>query len=431
MAGSTEDQWFDPWLVPVGEAINTLADDLHALLLANETGRVRRRDKSALEAFRAALRALLANLAVASLAHPEGRALALSLANPRSAGLGRYGHPIITAGILRDVVRQLEANALVHVTTGRLGRATTLTPTLDLLAELTRRGVTLPDGTWATDDASEVIILSRKVDGWTDAAPITRTENLPYADTPETLALRQQVRALNTRLAQADVVFADDGKAPRVDTRQRRLRRHFKQPPSASAPSFTQGGRLFGGFWLNLARPRRRASLRIDGEAIAECDFSALFVRLAYAELGLRLPVGLEADPYAIAGFPPEHRGGLKRLANALFFVDKPLKRAPPDIAPAMPPGWTAGRVTDCFLVSHPALSGVIHQQSGFRFMKLESDILLRVLDKLGAEGITGLPLHDAVLVARSKADIAKRIMEEEGQRLAGVLLPVSIKLGE
>jgi hypothetical protein len=82
-------------------------------------------------------------------------------------------------------------------------------------------------------------------------------------------------------------------------------------------------------------------------------------------------------------------------------------------------------------LASHPTLPGVIHQQSGFRFMKWESDILLCVLDKLGAEGITGLPLHDAVLVARSKAEIAKRIMEEEGQRLVGVPLPVSIKLGE
>jgi hypothetical protein len=352
MAGSPEDQWFDPWLVPVGEALDTLADDLQALLLANETGRVRQRDKSARDGFRATLRALLANLAVASLARPEGRALALSLANPRSAGLGRYGHPVITAGILRDVVRQLEANALVHVTTGRLGRATTLTPTPDLLAELTRRGVTLPDATWATDDASEVIILSRKVDGWTDAAPITRTENLPYTDTPETVALRQQVRALNTRLAQVDVAFIDDGQAPHVDTRQRRLRRHFKQPPSASTPSFTQGGRLFGGFWLNLARPRRRASLRIEGEAIAECDFSALFVRLAYAELGAGLPGALQGDPYAVTGFPKEHRAGLKRLANALFFADKPLKRTPPDIAPAMPQGWTAGRVTDCFLAS-------------------------------------------------------------------------------
>jgi hypothetical protein len=431
MAGSPEDQWFDPWLVPVGEALDTLADDLHALLLANETGRVRRRDKSALEAFRAALRALLANLAAASLTPPEGRALAVSLAKARGAGLGRYGHPVITVRFIGDVVRQLEANGLVRVTAGRIGRATTLKPTPLLMDAFTRRTVSAGDAGWEDDDGSEVIILSRKVDGWTNAAPITRTEKLAYADTPETIALREQMRALNTRLARADVAFIDDGQQPHVNTRQRRLTRRFRLSPSASSPCFTEVGRLFGGFWQNLERGRRITGLRIDGERAAECDYSGLFARLAYAELGVALPGDLQADPYAIAGFPPEHRAGLKRLANALFFAEKPLKRTPSDIAPMMPEGWTVGRVTDCFLASHPALAAIIHRQRGFQFMKLESDILLRVMERMHGQGVTGLPLHDAVLVARSKADIAKRIMEDEGQRVAGVALPVSIKLGE
>jgi hypothetical protein len=42
--------------------------------------------------------------------------------------------------------------------------------------------------------------------------------------------------------------------------------------------------------------------------------------------------------------------------------------------------------------------------------------------------GIIGLPLHDAMLVARSKAPEVKAAMEEIGREVAGVPLPVAFK---
>ena len=58
---------------------------------------------------------------------------------------------------------------------------------------------------------------------------------------------------------------------------------------------FDLGGRLFGGWWQSLEKQRRR-SIRLDGEPIAELDFAAMFLRLAYLEVGESPP---EGDLYA------------------------------------------------------------------------------------------------------------------------------------
>jgi hypothetical protein len=99
------------------------------------------------------------------------------------------------------------------------------------------------------------------------------------------------------------------------------MRRRFIILPEQEI-SFDQGGRLFGGFWQQLKRERRR-HIRIEGEPVAVLDYGSMFTRLAYSEIGAEPPGG---DLYAVPGFEG-YRSGIKLVMNALFF-DKSPKRS-------------------------------------------------------------------------------------------------------
>ena len=439
MAGAVpvqRDPWFDPWLVPVGASLISLADNLQDVLEGRER-RKRARKPDDQRRFTASVRAVVANLAAMALEPSKGGALAIPLANLMMPGAARYGNPETPVKTLKAVVLACADAGLLVLTPGYRSRTTTIRATDVLIAEMQSRRVAMADVGRDGDDVEEVIILTRKrreeLPGGMGASPRVFSERIGYLDTPDTHKMRDDVRAVNAWLAAVNVAMADEGDPhPHIDTDQRRLRRYFALLPGGDAvtPMFNLGGRLFGGFWQSLERHERRSSLRINGEPIAEVDFNALFLRLAYAQLGADLPGDPDADPYDIVGFPPGHRGALKMALNALFFADGVLKRLPPDIAKVMPRGWTARRVRGAILKVHPALSRVFGQRSGFGFMFTESEILMMSLKRMREADLTALPLHDAVLVPQSRGEEAKAIMQDVGMAVAGVFLPVSLKVG-
>jgi hypothetical protein len=118
------------------------------------------------------------------------------------------------------------------------------------------------------------------------------------------------VLRLNAFLANADIEFINDGLAPHVDPHARLLMRRFVVLKGDKGPRWDRGGRLFGdGFWLTLASGCR-ANIRIDGETLADLDFSSMFARLAYAHLRVEAPSG---DFYAIPGLEGYAASGLNR----------------------------------------------------------------------------------------------------------------------
>jgi hypothetical protein len=200
--------------------------------------------------------------------------------------------------------------------------------------------------------------------------------------------------------------------------------------------SYDRGGRLYGGSWQTLPRERRKG-IRIDGSAVVNVDFSALHLRLAYAEAGTEL---LAEDPYDLTGSDhersdwPRLREGRKRLVSAAFMSKKPLRRWPG----ATPAEWAS--IRSCFPKDakvkdevaairsrHQAIAAWFECNRGMDLQRTESDILVAVLLKLNALGITALPIHDAVLVARSHGETAKRIMEAEARKVTGAKIPVKV----
>lgn len=423
------DRWFDPWLVPQGGALGGLADDLQALLAAKEK-RTRARKPDDQRRFTATVRAVTANLA-ANLLHPSKSCeLAVPLANLMSPGVARYGNPLVPVKTLKATVMAMRDAGLLIVTPGYRGKTTTIRESEGMASEFASRGVLDADIAWDGAEGEELIILTRKRQEELEegTSPRVFSERIGYADTPDTHAMRRQVQELNVWVARLDIAFEDDAQLPQIDISQRRSRRHFSLLPGDRTPRFDLGGRLFGAFWHTLSRDRRRASLRLQGEPIAEVDFNALFVRLAYGQLGAQLPSQLQADPYAIKGFPREHRAGLKKALNALLFADGELKRLPPDIIQDLPSGWSIRRLRDAILQSHPVLHQVIGSRVGFGLMFTESVILMAAMARMRDAGLCALPLHDAVLVPRSQAEEARLMLMAVGGEVSGLELPVSVK---
>jgi hypothetical protein len=53
---------------------------------------------------------------------------------------------------------------------------------------------------------------------------------------------------------------------------------------------------------------------------------------------------------------------------------------------------------------------------------------MIDVLERLRAEGIVALPIHDGLLVARNRTQEARRAMEEVSRVVCGFVLPVSVE---
>jgi hypothetical protein len=245
---------------------------------------------------------------------------------------------------------------------------------------------------------------------------IAKEGQIDYEDTEETRQLRAGIERINAFLMAADIRLLD---RPHIDTQMRALRRRFQSPDGSAR--FDRHGRIYGGFWQNMPK-EDRALLRIDGEPIADLDFSSMFPRLAYAEAGLEPPSG---DIYDCPPFEND-RKGIKTLFNAMMFSH--LKNWPTDARVLFSGEPKLSAVKRAIFTRHPGIKAVMKPGIGFKFMYTESRILLDVLLTLESEGVTVLPMHDGIMTADSKAERAIQVMREASKRITGYPLEVARK---
>ena len=118
---------------------------------------------------------------------------------------------------------------------------------------------------------------------------------MEYKDTSETQRYREEMGAINSWLANAEINFdesvIENGKL--VDWNERRLRRVFTRR------RFDCGGRLFGGFWQSLAKKERREGVEIQNEKAVELDYGQMNrgFYMACAVLSLHLAISSFAWP--------------------------------------------------------------------------------------------------------------------------------------
>lgn len=396
----------DPWLTSVCPALQALAATIFANMERNSPTPTRQR-RDATERRKAITGNLIASLAFLVLHHPAGTRLAISARNNQTT---RYDRPRFPCEVVTKLVGGMEALGLLTRHRGGRGQQrSTIEPSL-LFRNMTA-DLGLGPKAFGREAGAETVILK---------ASTGRGRSkllLDYADTPETIAIRADMTAINAFLNKTDIRL-EGSPSPVPILLTRRFQIEHPDAPRA----FDQHGRLYGGFWMNLPRTQRHL-LRVNDEQVADLDFTAMFPQLAYLEVGSALPQG---DPYGgIGGLP---RAAAKMGLSALLCRRGAMRRLPSEVREAAGKEWNAKRLSEALAERHPAIAPMFGTALGLRLMFTESCILVAALRSLRAEGVPALPMHDGIMVPRSKSDLAMRAMAEASTEITGSKLPVQLK---
>lgn len=241
-------------------------------------------------------------------------------------------------------------------------------------------------------------------------------------------ATRPIIKETNRLIAAAKVglpdsiwaVVAEEPEAPEAeklahilggDLTSVRLTRIFKT-------NWASGGRLYGGFWQNLGK-RYRRHLTIDGLPTVELDYGRLHPTLLYAQAGL----ALEVDPYLPDGFDPGLRdlgkGTFGRFLNSKTVVNPSTMGRPAD-APDSLSLTDFRRFAQALFDMHEPIWSAFGTNASVGLQYLDSEILLRVLQRMNALGAVALPVHDSVIVARPWGHNLEQAMKDAYRDVTG-----------
>jgi hypothetical protein len=423
-------------------SLKTAIGTLTTLLKEQERNlglRQRRRRADDEARFRLAVECVACNLLAVSIGAPD-RPLAIPLANAASQIAPIFGKPA------RKVIDLMAARGLLTKVKGFPFRG----PTTVVAKRKLSQYLPLEDIAWSAlhlDDDPEVIKLNKSIvdDEQSDDEPIAgaapsdphtrKTTQWFEMIAAEMHGINAAIRAASIQCdGSATVHIADRPGRPTaslVTRHHRTLRRTFNE-------TWEQGGRLFGGFWQTMPRADRFECVRLEGEFVAVVDYSQLFLRLAYAEADVIPPSG---DLYDVTGCDGQHpnwerlRDARKKLVNALFFRQTPLRQWPgatlhdlTQMRSAFPKGTLPRDAIEAIKQKHAPIAGWFEHGHGLRFMRTESDMIAAVTSTLIQSGAIALPIHDAVLVRQSHAPTAKAVMEGIARHRTGAIIPAEIK---
>ncbi|MCG5538361.1 hypothetical protein, partial [Halorhodospira sp. 9622] len=414
VADQPKDRWFNPYRVARSERAKALMSEIAAECENHErrTGlRTRKRRPRDQEIFQQVITALVANLVYHHLIANDGEGVAISRSRQVLGRKSRY-RPKASSSVLPQIMDRLAAPELGimrielgHQEVFSKARRTRIWPERELIKRIDRYDLHFED--LGMED-HETVYLKSKTDGTGDPADLVE-----YEDTELTNQLRSRMLKINQWLNHADILVDDLrlSSAQRIDPSDRHLRRYFTRG------SFQSGGRLFGGFWQPMSKADRLDCIAIDDEPVVSLDYSQMAPRILYAKTGL-LPTF--DDAYTIPGLIG-HRGVVKKIFNALLFVEQPMVRLPRDTRGDLP--WTirGPELIDQVKAFHAPIAHHFETGIGHSVQYTESEILVGVLEELRERHVVALPIHDAVLVKESARNVTKTIMEEVFYRHTGL----------
>jgi hypothetical protein len=185
----------------------------------------------------------------------------------------------------------------------------------------------------------------------------------------------------------------------------------------------------------NMPKEVRR-TMRIDGEPVAELDFSGMAPRMLYHFKGHN-PTG---DVYRPSALLPAYyhskladrdgkailRQFIKLATNICFNVssrDKarlavrgllyqhPKRQFIRTVLREVEGLSKAADIVDRIVEAHPAISDAFFTEAGLRLMTVDGQIMLRILEAITAEGKPVLGIHDAIVCKTEDIDFAREAM--------------------
>lgn len=191
---------------------------------------------------------------------------------------------------------------------------------------------------------------------------------------------------------------------------------------------WNKGGRLYsvGEENYQMLPADERALMRINGELVVELDIRASFLTILYAQRGRALD--LSTDPYELQGIKRNvikqwvvltlghdtyHRSWPKALKNS-FFEDTGYKLQ--KVHPIK-------TVRDAVLSKHPVIAKCQnHQTDIFDLMYLEAEAMMRAMLQLKrAYGIPSLTVHDSIIVRERDVCAAAEAVTRNFKSVCGV----------
>ncbi|GJD93088.1 hypothetical protein [Methylobacterium iners] len=414
------DRFFCPSRIPRTAKAKAFVEKAIDILDQNEKAdlrRKRRRKAKDQQTYISTVTAVVCDLAHYILSD-DHRSMVISRSKEELGKANRYKHPAMNQGLpkLLDAMSGegllwLEQRRGYHYK-GGAKQKTTINAREAFHELVAKHGLTCDD--FGHDRVRELIELKDFKKGYGK-----KPKNIPYTDTEQTCRYRTQVQAINEYLEGADIEF--DRRALRrfitVDTSLRRLRRSF------TCGSFSSGGRMWDGFWMNLGKEERLRGLKINGERIVGVDYKSSAIRILYGITGKTPP---RDDLYEIKCIDPKWREGIKRLYNTLTFSDVIPSKKPRETTQLLPK-TNVKNLCQFIIDSHPDIAHHLPSQIGHRIQFIESEMIIRVVSILIGEGIVSLPIHDCVLVPESAREITVSVMLSVFYDMVGIEGSVSI----
>jgi len=184
--------------------------------------------------------------------------------------------------------------------------------------------------------------------------------------------------------------------------------------------SFEQGGRMYGGWWINAPKDLRH-KITINGQPTIELDYSGCLIRMLYHERGS----DYRDDPYSL---PPieawaeeqglgrnHYREAIKAMVQAVINDRdglKPEQILLPD-GLSFRPRFKRREVMQMIEDKHARIAGAFRTGAGLRLQRKESDLALVIITALMERGIVALPIHDSFITATENSDALYQIMND------------------
>ena len=277
-------------------------------------------------------------------------------------------------------------------------------------------------------------------------------KNLDYEDNTTTNQMREEVEELNTALRLLDIKYISSSSSSSRDRRSRNnSSSNIAEEETAYIPlvsplckdtsynqihrifshgSFKLGGRMYGGYWINLEKELRKG-MTINDEPCSEVDFNSMHIAQLYALDGYSF-----SDDYDAYDIPEllamgVSRNGIKKQTQRMINKDSPatsfshcsdatIKRE----FKGLDYDSTIQLITD----KHPKIAKHFYSGIGLKLANDESRIMIDVIKKLIKLDIPALPLHDALITQSKHAKKVQELMQERFFEFYGVPITAGIK---
>jgi hypothetical protein len=414
MANKTKNRRFDQNLQPVTANAFRCCEDIFNQLQNYETHfkiRKRARKKVDQEIFQQTVYCIISNLVLSAFGNPDS-GVRITRSHSQLGTKDRYRTPVLgkTFPTVIDLMTKPEMDFLVQdkaeISTSSDRQQTIIYPSDRIRIRLSEHNLHPED--FGPGEFPEVIIFKSKKGGFFEKSGVQQ-----YEDTALTNKMRSEVDKINDWLMKMDIDMALDDPTSDINTNNRKLRRYFTRGDL----NFNSGGRLFGGFWLEMSKKLRKQILLLNEEFICILDFNNLGPTILY---GLAKSTPPEGDAYRVSGFE-RYRAGIKTVFNCMTFTDAPLSRFPKGVKKEFEQEHRFHWVVNAIEKKHKPIFHLLNSQIGHHIQKIESDIIVKCMLMAQEQDIPALPVHDALIFPESKKEEGIRIMETAFKTLVGI----------